>query len=333
MDSPVSILNDALIEYSASLGTGTFVALTVAALGLALVVSLFVVPRMALALVVFVAVLAFSARMVEREATRVLDGTSLSQRPLAGPPGVVLDWVDAVLPEGETAALVPFPVSTDWGLSAIHWWNVEFWNRAITRSYAAPDGNFTYTPFPDRTLEIDRESGAIGGTADAPGYVVVAAGDPRFGLAGAEHAVNAGFRVLSVERPYRAAWSSSGLQTDGWTTPDRPASIRFFARPGARPEVQRAEITLQAPATSDATYRIATETADRSGAIAAGATAEETVFVCARPGTPVDVTLTSPTAALVDGPPLGPVPGPRRRVGVGLGAISVEATGRPCGEA
>ena len=219
---------------------------------------------------IFVAVLAFSARMVEREATRVLDGTSLSERPLAGPPGVVLDWVDAVLPPGETAALIPFPVSTAWGLSAIQWWDVEFWNRTVTRSYAARDGNFTYTPFPDMTLAIDRASGAIEGTADAPGYVVVAAGDPRFGLEGAEHAVNAAFRILSVERPYRAAWSSAGLQTDGWTTPGRPASIRLYARPGARPEVERVEITLHAPASSDATYRIESETTDRSGAVSAG---------------------------------------------------------------
>jgi hypothetical protein len=269
--------------------------------------------------------------MVEREGDRVLDGTSLSQRRLAGPPGVVLDWVDTVLPPGETAALVPFPISTAWGISAIQWWDVEFWNRTVTRSYSAPDGNFTYTPFPDHTLEIDRRTGAIEGTADAPAYVVVAAGDPRFGLAGAEHAANGAFRVLAVERPYRAVWSSAGLQTDGWTTPGKPASIRFFAARGAGAEVRRVEISLIGPPVADVRYRIATETADRSGAVAAGATAKETVFVCVAPEAPVDVAITSPTRVVSDGPPLHPEPGPKRLVGVGIGAIRVEPTGQACG--
>jgi Dolichyl-phosphate-mannose-protein mannosyltransferase len=330
VDSPVSILNETLIDQAGSLGTGTFVALLVLLLGAVLVLALLLAPRIPLAVVLFTSVLAFSTVMLHSEVGRVLDGTGLSSRPLAGPPGVVLDWVDSVVPEGESAALVAFPISTAWGVSAIQWWDVEFWNRDVTRAYVAPDGNFTYTPFPTRTLDIDPVTGEIEGTADAPAYVVGAPGDPRFGLVGAEHAANAGIRVQAVERPYRAAWSSRGLSTDGWTRPGVAASIRVHAPPGAAPEVSRVRIGLRAPESAEARYRITTETADRTGAIAAAEFTEETVLVCIAGGSPVDVFVRTPTGALAPGPPLMPEPEPHRQVGVLLGPVDVRGTGRPC---
>jgi hypothetical protein len=332
VDSPVSILNETLIDQSGSLGTGTFVALVVVLLGLALVPAFLLAPRVPLALVLFAATLVFSSLVLRGEVDRILNGTGLSGRPLAEPPGVVLDWVDSVLPNGATAALISFPISTAWGVSAIQWWDVEFWNRTITRAYAAPDGNFTYTPFPVRTLEVDPLTGLVGGTSDAPRYIVAVPGDPRIGLAGSEHASNVGLRLMEVERPYRAVWSSRGLQTDGWTTPGRPVSIRVHGRPGSPPEVQRVRIALAAPAEAAAIYRLETETAKRPGLIPAGGATEETVFVCVGARAPVDVTVTTSTSAVVEGPPIGPEPGPPRRVGVKLGPIVVEPIEQPCGD-
>ena len=99
--------------------------------------------------------------------------------------------------------------------------------------------------------------------------------------------------MMAVDRPYRAVWSSTGLQTDGWTIPGRPASIRVFGRSGSAPGVERVKITLRAPASSPARYRLVTETADRLGAVAAGAATDEIVLVCVAPGAPADVTITS----------------------------------------
>lgn len=331
VDSPVSILNEALIDHAGTIGVRWFAALAVLLVGAVLVLALVVVPTRALAAASFAAIAAFSAAMLGSEANRVLDGTSLSQRPLAGPPGVVLDWVDAVVPPGERASIVPYPLSTAWGLSAIQWWNVEFWNRTITRAFVARDGNFTYANFPLRTISLDPTTGVVAGTARAPAYVVMAPGDSRFGLAGSVHAENAGVVVLAADRPYRAVWSSRGLRTDGWTFPRRRASIRVYGAPKGAPEVHRVTITLRAPPESAAAYRISTETADRPGGVSAGSTAEETVFLCVGPRAPVDVTLGSPTGVLVEAAPLHPEPGPMRRVGVGLGGVAVEPTGRPCG--
>jgi hypothetical protein len=330
VDSPVSILNETLIDQSGSLGTGTFVALLVLLLGAVLVLALLVAPRLPLAVTLFAAVFAFSALMLRSEVDRILDGTGLSGRRLAGPPGEALDWVDTVVPDGEKAAVVSFPVSSAWGLSAIQWWDVEFWNNTITRAYGAADGNFSYTPFPLRTLEIHRTTGLIEGTADAPAYVVVVPGDPRFGLAGAAHAASSGLRVIASERPYRAVWSSRGLSTDGWTRPGVPASIRVHAPRGARGEVSRMRIRLRAPEEDEARYRISTALAERPGAISPAGTAEETVLVCVAPGFPADVAIRTSTSALVPGPPLFPEPEPHRRVGVLVGPVVVERTGRPC---
>ena len=66
--------------------------------------------------------------------------------------------------------------------------------------------------------------------------------------------------------------------------------------------------------------------------MAAGATREETVLVCVGPNAPRDVSITATTGALADGPPLGPEPEPRRRVGVKLGPVVVEPFGQPCGD-
>jgi hypothetical protein len=330
VDSPVSILNETLAEQSGSLATGTFVALATLLAGLVLVLAFALSPPRPLAVVLFVGVLAVSLLTLRAEVDRVLDGTGLSGRPLAGPPGVVLDWVDGVVPEGETAALVAYPTSVAWGINAIQWWDVEFWNRTVSRAFVDEDGNFTYTPFPTQTLEIDPVTGAIEGTADAPAYVVDVPGDSRFGLAGTEHAANAGVRVTAAERPYRAVWSSTGLQVDGWTTPAVPATIRVHAAAGSPGGVYETRIFLRAPQGVDARYELTSATDERTDEIAAGQATEETLEVCVGPRTPADVTLVTPTSALIEGAPLTPDPGAHRLVGVQVGQVTVRPLGRPC---
>ncbi len=254
VDSPASVLNELLIEQSGELGTGTFVALLGLFTGLVLILALLLAPRTAVAVVALVTLVAFSVLTLRSEVDRVVTGTGLSGRPLAGSPGLVLDWVDTVVPEGESAALVAFPVSTAWDTTAIRWWDAEFWNRRVTHAYVTEDGNFRYTDFPHRELELDWASGVVEETEDAPRYVVEAPGDSRFSLAGREQAANLGFVVRSVTRPYRALWASRGLQADGWTTPGRPATIRVYGQ--GRTERVVVRITVRAPTDAAATYRL-----------------------------------------------------------------------------
>jgi len=328
VDSPASVLNEVLIEQSGALGTGTFVALLGAFTGVVLVLALLLSPRIPFAILSLVAVLVFSVLTLRSEVDRVVQGTGLSGRPLAGSPGLVLDWVDTVVPKGEQAALVAFPVSTAWDTTAIRWWDVQFWNRSVNHAYVARDENFRYTPFPHRTLEIDWSSGEAEDTDDAPPYVVAAPGDPRFSLAGHEQAANLGFVVRRVERPYRALWMSRGLQTDGWTTPGRAATIRAYAQPGSHSQLVRLRITLRAPETARAGYLLSSAGWTRAGELAASEQRTETVRVCLSAGSVADIGLTSRSSAQIAGVQLGPGVDETRAVGVGVGPISI----RPLGE-
>jgi hypothetical protein len=329
VDSPARVLNDVLIEQSGGLGTGTFVALLGLFLGIALVLGVLLAPRTPLALLVFAALLVFMVLTLRSEVDRVVTGTGLSGRPLAGSPGTVLEWVDSVLPADTDAAIIPFPVSSAWDTTAIRWWDVEFWNKSVTETFVAADGNFTYTPYPSRTLEVNWATGEIAGTSDAPPYVVTAPADPRFLLAGSQHAANVGLVIRAVERPYRAVWVTRGLLTDGWTRPGRPATIRIYAERSGRPQLVDVRVSLRAPDTAPVRYRVVTEGVTREGGVAADGFGAQTVSVCVR-ASPADVTLVGTTSASIAGPPLSPEFRPPRLVGIGLDSVSIEPTGREC---
>jgi hypothetical protein len=325
VDSPASVLNALLIEQSGGLGTGTFVALLVLFTGLVLLLALLLAPRAPVAVVALVALVAFSVLTLRSEVDRIVTGTGLSGRPLAGSPGLVLDWVDTVVPEGDSAALVAFPISTAWDTTAIRWWDVEFWNRSVTHAYVADDGNFRYTPFPQRELDIDWATGEVDGTDDAPPFVVAAPGDSRFLLAGRGRAANLGFVVRAVRRPYRAVWRTRGLQTDGWTTPDRPATIRVYG--GNRRELALVRITLRAPAVAPGRYALTAEGRIRSSSLVPGEQRTEAVRVCLPANAVADLTLTSSSGTPIEGVQLSPEAGGPRLVGVSVGPIAVQRLG------
>ena len=327
VDSPASVLNEVLKEQSGDLGTGTFVALLGLLLGLALVLALLFAPRAPVAIVALVALAAFSILTLRSEVDRIVRGTGLSGRPLAGSPGLVLDWVDTVVPEGERAALVAFPVSTAWDTTAIRWWDVEFWNRRVTNAYVAADENFRYTGFPQRSLEVDWPTGEAAGTDSAPPYVIVAPGDSRFLLAGRDQAANLGFVVRRVERPYRALWLSRGLQTDGWTTPGRRATIRVYAPDPERPRLIRLRLRVRAPDVASAEYRLSTAGKIRKVVLEPGETRVETVRACLAAGSVADIRLTSTSRARITDVQLGPGVEQTRAVGVGVGPVTIRSFG------
>jgi hypothetical protein len=329
VDSPASVVNGVLEDASGGLSTGAFVALAGLLVGAVLVLGVLFAPRLPFALLVVTAVLASSALLLREGVDRALESTAPSGRPLAGPPGVVLDWVDSVLPPEATAATIPFPVSTEWHLSAIKWWDVEFWNETVTRSYVAPDGNYTYTPFPVLTLSADWTTGRVADTADAPPFVVTAPGDPRFRLAGRRHATNLGLDVTAVDRPYRMDWATQGLDTDGWTKRGRPATIRVYGPSGEETRLYDVEVTVLAPP-GPALYRITAPDDARAGPLFAGTDRTEVVSLCVPSGSSADVTVTGWSNARIPGPPLAtPVERPHL-VGVGITSVTVRPTDRDC---
>jgi hypothetical protein len=173
--------------------------------------------------------------------TRLLTSRSPSSRAVSRPPTVVLDWIDRVLPKGSHVAMIPYSSYPYWGPNALLWWDVEFWNRTVDDAYVMGD-TWDYAPFPHRELHVDPATGVVAGTQDAPAYVVAAAGDPRIQLVAKPGAFsNYGLNVIHVDRPYRARFVTTGLDPDGWTTPDRPARIHVFGGGSEELTLQRAD--------------------------------------------------------------------------------------------
>jgi hypothetical protein len=321
VDAAPGVLNETLAGQSGSLGTGTYVALLGLFTGLVLVLAVLLAPRLPVAVVVFGTVAVFSVLTLRAEVNRIVEGNGLSSRPLADDPGLVLDWVDSVVPDGSSAALLAFPVSTAWDTTAIRWWDAEFWNERVDRAFVAPDGHFTYTPYPEETLEVNWETGEVAEPPDAPSYLVAAPRDPRFRLAGRLHANNVGLVVWEVDRPYRAQWATRGLQIDGWTTPGRPATIRVFNHED-RPAALRLRVGVRATPLEGARYRISAPTGAREGSLGADQARRVVLPLCVGAGESVDVTVVSESNARYDEVQLTPGAEGTRPVGVLLGPIA-----------
>jgi len=330
VDSPVSVLYDRLGDVADGLGTETFVALAAVVVGGALILGVLLAPRAPYAVGVFALLAMFSAGSLYAAGERVLESNGPSGRPLAEPPGVVLDWLDTVVPDGADAALLAFPVSTEWHLSAIRWWDTEFWNRSITRAYVLPDGTFTYTPFPTEELAVDWETGAIPNTDHAPAFVVHAPNDPRIGLRGSKHAANEGLEVLDVERPYRALWATRGLDVDGWAPRGRPVTLRLYGGSEGTAEMVEVDLTAQAPPGAPAILRIEAPDTAEAVPLFAGQAMNQRIQVCVPPDSTTDVVLTGWSNARIPVAPTGPAVVGTRAVGVGINGVSVEPTGVDC---
>jgi hypothetical protein len=230
VDAPEAVWNGVVRDS----GGGAFVA--VAAVVLTLALTVLRLPRKVLAVGVCAFAFSFSAGTAAAAWQRLLTSHGPSGRPVTDLHGLVLDWVDRSLPSGADAAILPYPTSTEWGFSAIRWWDVEFWNSSVDGTYHVGE-TWDYAPFPARQLHPDPSTGVVAGTGNAPSYVIVSQADSRLRLAGPTVVSNYGLDVLEVQRPYRLLWQSHGLDPDGWTRPGRRAWIHVFAEPRNRSSV------------------------------------------------------------------------------------------------
>lgn len=142
--------------------------------------------------------------------------------------------------------MIPFPQSPEFALDAVFWWDIEFWNRSVGQTFVATDKEFSYAPFPNRTITPDWSGGLVPGTANAPAYVVFALNDPRYRLLGIRDAENIGLQVIVANRPYRAQWATRGPTTDGWAPAGKPVTVRIYSQ-SRRAELVRLALTLSAP--------------------------------------------------------------------------------------
>jgi hypothetical protein len=325
VDAPTRGLNDFLARQAGSLGTSAFVALAGLCLGIAAIAGLLFLPRLPFAVLTLGFLLPFAALSTRHEIDRVTNTKGSSTRALTGAPDHILDWADRILPANAKVAMVPFPQSPEFALNAVFWWDVEFWNDSVVRTLVSKDGLFTYAPFPDQRLAADWRSGLVAGTRHAPSFVIVAQNDPRVGLRGERQAMNFGLNVLSVDRPYRADWQTRGLAVDGWTLPGRPVRIRVYSQADA-PQAVGVQVVLGAPRTAPAAYSFA----GRTRHIAAGAFATEKLETCVPPHSYFQFGLRGLTKTSVSVAPTSFDAFGARLVGVRVGPITADFTGKPC---
>jgi hypothetical protein len=226
------------------------------------------------------------------------------------------DWIDASLPDGATAALVPYPY-----LRPEYWWDAELWNKQVDRVLRI-DGGTTYTPFPAASLSVDPSTGAIRGLAGRR-FLVVAATETRIRPARATTVASAlPLTLVRVGRAPRADWTVSGALPDGWSRPGRPVTLRVYAG-GGKAGRREVELTVAAPPGRRRPFRfvVLSGRANRAGVAFPGAPARVRISLCAPARGFAKATLASrDRRRIADG----------RTVGVRLAHVDVVRTGRSC---
>jgi hypothetical protein len=304
VDTPAAILNNWLINTSTTVGAAR-VFLIIATVVVALVYiegvvllgpKRIVVTLTALLLVALPAETAYAFK-------RLFAVNGTSGLPMTLDQSVVFGWVDRVITPNSETMMIPYPLlRTDYWADVAFWWDLEFWNRSVTREGGTP-GVFEGTPrgtFPKLALSFDRRTGRA--NVDFDSYVTQAVGDARFHIAGKQFSVQRDATVVFPERPWRADWITTGLYADGWTVPGRTARIRVFARPGrATPELRTLSVALSAP---DPVATRPVHFASNTGTTAADvgqATTLEQLTVCVPPGRPADVLLDAKGSSQISG--------------------------------
>jgi hypothetical protein len=254
---------------------------------------------------------------------RLLTTHGPSGRPITGQPGLVLDWADRVLPHDAHVAMIAYPTAESWYLSAVTWWDVEFWNRTVDRAFVV-SGDWDYAPFPHDALRVDGRTGAIRARS-MPRYVIVASSDSRLRIAGPRIAQNIGLEILEPEVPWRAEWATRGVDPDGWTREGRPATIRVFPKPGVGRERVEVRIQLSAPHQRPVGYTLE----GKRGFLRPGALATEERDVCVSPDAYAPLTLETTRAAPIVNVQ-APIIRTTRRAGPRIAAIAVLHTGEAC---
>jgi hypothetical protein len=248
VETPVSTLDDYLVRTGHGVD-GARVTLIVCALLLLAVLALgrVLLPRTAV-LAVFVAATALFLTGETAYAFKrlfVVNGTA--GRPITVTQGSIFDWLDHLIGPNQEVTMIPYAqISGDYWATTAFWWDLEFWNRSVTRA-AYPGNRFAeqQATFPKLQLTFDPSTGRA--NTSPTRYVAESDRESRFRITGATLTVQRDVRLIDAARPWRLDWMTFGLDDDGFTRPGRRASIRIFPAPGQRGPLLRF-VTLQVAA-------------------------------------------------------------------------------------
>lgn len=326
LDTPVSALNDGLLELAGSARAAHLLL----ALGTAVAVVLFIQASLLFRRTYLAAVLvalAVAALPAETGYAFVrlfrVDGTA--GRPLTLDQGVVFNWVDRTLGPHADVTMIPYPlIAGDFWASVGYWWDIEFWNASVDHA-AVFEGAFSWTPdtFPKVALRFDPLTGRA--NVSPSEYVVSAEADARFHIAGADEGRTRNAQLIRAAQPWRADWLTFGLYDDGWSKPGRTASVRIFSTPEQRGPVTRyLTIQLRAPGqVVGRPFRVVSNMSEWDGK-ADEETIRNQLPVCVPAGGFADVRVNTPNHSPIYGDPTDSVSvATPREAGVGLTQVSI----------
>ena len=233
-DTPASVIDDWLRSTMHGLsGARTFLVLAAAVLILAYLELAAIASRRTVAAAICVPLALVLPAQTAYGFKRLFAVNGTSGLPLTLDQSPVFQWVDREINTESRAVMIPYPViQGDYWANIGFWWDLEFWNRSVEYEAGRPN-EFSGTPpgsFPKLTLRFDPVTGRANIDPDA--FVLQAANESRFHIAGTRRTIQRGVYLDAPERPWRADWVSHGLYDDGWTRPGRTARIRVFAKPG-----------------------------------------------------------------------------------------------------
>jgi hypothetical protein len=279
VDSPLAMLNDKILELAGSPGwaRALLVVATLVAAQLLLMTRLFLPARaVAIGLAALVTFALPGQAVYAFDRLFAVNGTN--GLPVTLDQGVVFDWIDRAVGGGGDVTMFRYPVNvSDYWAGVAYWWDVEFWNESVVE-----DAIWSELPDPEPWVDaFDERTGAarrLKETAHALEHKT----DVRFRLAGKALVYDREAYLVEPERPWRAAFVTSGIYGDGWTRPHVPATVRIFASPGQRTAVKRfITIALVAPSPSvDHPVTVSSNLERQRHVVAPGESLERLVTVC-----------------------------------------------------
>jgi hypothetical protein len=201
-------------------------------------------------------------------------------RPITVSQGAIFDWLDHLIGPNQEVTMVTYAqVPHDYWATAAFWWDLEFWNRSITRA-AYPGNRFAeqQATFPKLHLTFDPSTGFA--NTSPTRYVALSDRETRFRIDGPSITVQRDIRVIDATRPWRLDWKTFGLDDDGFTVPGRRATIRLYPAPGQRTPLMRyVSVQLQANGASQGA-RLSSPAGDKRVELAAKADTTVQVQAC-----------------------------------------------------
>ena len=160
------------------------------------------------------------------------------------------DSIDERVSDDAEVGIVPFEVG---GYPPRPWWNAEFWNKRVTRSFQYGDVD-DFTPFPSANLEIKPRTGrliATGVPLKRADYLAMHVEDRRFRPRGPVTRATVTdedvLELIELERTPDVSWTGDGFGLAG-TFPDG-ARIRVYGGPGKG--TVRRRVTLHMAASTE----------------------------------------------------------------------------------